>query len=107
MERAGLYYTEDCTLSLPSVPAMQGRQAICDFYQTMFRTVREHLTIHQLVIDDDAIAVDCTSTFTAQADAPDFVVKPLLAGESVQVRVVVIYILRDGQICEIKVARAG
>lgn len=107
MHRAGRYYSEDCTLTLPSVPPMHGRQAICDFYESMFRTVREHLTIHRLVIDDGAIAVDCTSTFTAQVDAPDFVVKPLRAGESVQVRVIVIYALQDGRICEIKVARAG
>ena len=73
----------------------------------MFRTVREHLTIHRLILDDDAIAVDCTSTFTAQLDAPDFAVVPLKAGESVQVRVFVIYTLRDGQICDIKVKRAG
>jgi hypothetical protein len=85
---------------------MYGRHAICDFYDAMFRTVREQLTIHQLVIDNDAIAVDCTSTFTAQTDAPDFVVAPLKAGESVQVRVFVIYALRQGRICGIKVARA-
>jgi predicted SnoaL-like aldol condensation-catalyzing enzyme len=106
MARAGRYYTDDCTLALPSVPPMYGRHAICDFYDAMFRTVREQLTIHQLVIDNDAIAVDCTSTFTAQTDAPDFVVAPLKAGESVQVRVFVIYALRQGRICGIKVARA-
>jgi len=107
MERAGRFYTEDCTLRLPSAPLMRGRQAILDFYGTMFRTVREHLTIHSLVMDDAGIAVDCTSTFTAQVDAPDFVVAPLAAGESVSVRVFVIYGLRDGRICTIDVSRAG
>ena len=86
---------------------MVGKQAICDFYGKMFGSVREHLTIHSLVIDDDGIAVDCTSTFTASQDAPDFVVAPLKAGESVAVRVFVIYRLRGGQICQIDVARAG
>lgn len=107
MARAGRFYTEDCTLRLPSAPLMRGRQAILDFYGTMFRTVREHLTIHSLVMDDAGIAVDCTSTFTAQVDAPDFVVTPLAAGESVSVRVFVIYGLRDGRICTIDVSRAG
>jgi hypothetical protein len=107
MARAGRFYTEDCTLELPSVPAMQGREAICAFYSGMFQTVREHLTIHQLVIDDAGIAVDCTSRFTAQVNAPDFVVAPLRAGESVSVRVFVLYALRDGCICSIKVARKG
>lgn len=107
MERAGRYYTDDCTLRLPTAPLMVGKQAICDFYGTMFRSVREHLTIHSLVIDDKGIAVDCTSTFTAQVDAPDFVVAPLRKGESVSVRVFVVYGLRNGQISTIDVARAS
>lgn len=107
MERAGRFYTEDCTLKLPSVPPIVGRQGICDFYGKMFQVVREHLTIHTLVIDDHGIAVDCTSTFTAQVDAPDFVVAPLKQGESIKVRVFVVYGLRNGQIATIDVARAG
>lgn len=107
MVRAGRYYTEDCTLELPSVAMLHGRQAILDFYGAMFEQVREHLTIHKLVIDDGGIAVDCTSTFTAQVDAPDFVVKPLKAGEVVKTDVFVIYTLREGRICKIRVARAG
>jgi len=107
MERAGRYYTDDCTLRLSTMPPIVGKQAICDFYGMMFKSVREHLTIHSLVIDDSGIAVDCTSTFAAQTDAPDFVVAPLKAGEAVAVRVFVIYGLRDGQICTIDVTRAG
>jgi ketosteroid isomerase-like protein len=107
MARAGRFYTDDCTLRLPTVPPMVGKQAICDFYGAMFRSVRELLTIHSLVIEDERITVDCTSNFVAQVDAPDFVVAPLKAGESVAVRVSVVYGLRDGQICTIDVARAG
>lgn len=106
MERAGRFYTEDCTLRLPTVPPMEGREAICGFYGAMFQSVRELLTIHSLVMDDGGIAVDCTSTFVAQVDAPDFVVAPLKAGESVAVRVMVFYGLRDGRISSIDVARA-
>ncbi|MBN8831175.1 MAG: nuclear transport factor 2 family protein [Sphingomonadales bacterium] len=106
MERAGRYYTEDCTLKLPVLPLMDGRQAICDFYAGMFRRVREHLTIHRLEISDERIVVDCTSTFVAQEDAPDFVVAPLAKGEAVQSHVRVAYALRGGQICKIEVSRA-
>ncbi|HEY1125366.1 MAG TPA: nuclear transport factor 2 family protein [Sphingobium sp.] len=106
MARAGRYYTDGCTLDLPNFPTFEGRDAITGFYGKMFQRVREHLTIHQLVMDDDGIAVDCTSTFTAVVDAPDFVVAPLKAGESVQTHVFVHYALRDGLICAIKVARA-
>lgn len=107
MDRAGRFYTDDCVLRLPAVPPIIGRQGIVDFYRGMFRTVREQLTVHRLVIDDGGIAVDCTSTFVAQADASEFVVAPLARGESVAVRVFVVYGLRDGLIGTIDVARAG
>ena len=107
MERAGRYYTEDCTLDLSSLPLIEGRQAIIDFYRRMFQQVRETLTVHSLVIDDGGIAGDLTSTFTAIEDAPDFVVGPLRKGEAITVRVFVHYTLRDGLISRIKVARAG
>jgi ketosteroid isomerase-like protein len=107
MERAGRFYTEDCTLELGSVPPLAGKQAIVDFYTAMFPKVRESLAVHQLVIDEDGIAADVTSTFTAIEDAPDFVVAPLAKGQSVSVPVFVIYALRNGKICRIKVARAG
>jgi ketosteroid isomerase-like protein len=107
MERAGRFYTEDCTLELPSAGSMNGRQAILDFYGKMFKTVREDLTIHQIVFDDHAIAGEVTSTFTAIEDAPDFVVAPLRKGESIAVPVFVQYTLRGGKICRVKVGRAG
>jgi hypothetical protein len=107
MERASRFYTEDCTLELGSVPPLIGRQAIVDFYTAMFPKVRETLLVHQMVMDEDGIAVDVTSTFTAIEDAPDFVVAPLAKGQSVSVPVFVHYALRNGRICRIKVARAG
>ena len=106
MERAGSYYTDDCSLDLPNLPTFMGRDAITGFYGRMFQRVREHLTIHEMTIDQAHISVDCTSTFTAVVDAPDFVVAPLKAGESVQTHVLVHYALRDGLICRITVTRA-
>jgi ketosteroid isomerase-like protein len=101
------FYTEDVRLELGSVPTMFGADAIVEFYTAMFRQVRETLTIHSMLADDHAIFVDTTSRFTAIADAPDFVVGPLRAGEYIEVRVFVFYTLRGGLISNIKVARAG
>ena len=101
------YYTDDVVLELPSLPAIRGRQGIVDFYSKMFPSVREDLEINQLVIDDNGIAGDFTSVFTAIKDAPDFVVGPLRRGESLRVRVFVYYTLRDGLISHIKVLRAA
>ena len=105
--RFGQYYTDDVVLELPSAPRIEGRAGIVGFYATMFERVRETLTVNHLVMDDEGIAADVISTFTAHVDAPDFVVRPLKAGEAVAVRVFVYYRLRDGLICHIRVARAG
>ncbi|MBC2776017.1 nuclear transport factor 2 family protein [Parasphingopyxis marina] len=106
-ERYSQFYTDDATLQLSTMPLIEGKQGIIDFYTPMFQRVREHLTIHKLLADDEAIFGDTTSRFTAVEDSPEFVVAPLAKGESVEVRVFVLYTLREGLISSIKVARAG
>lgn len=106
-ERYTRFYTDDVELLLGSVPPMQGKQAIADFYTTMFKRVRESLTVHGIEASDERIVSDTTSRFTAIADAPDFVVGPLSAGDYIEVRVIVTYFLRDGLIHRIAVKRAG
>ena len=105
-QRFSAFFTEDVVLELPSVKLI-GRQRIVDFYQNMLKSVRETLVVHKLLTDDDAIFIDCTSIFTATADAPDFSVIPLARGECVEERVFVYYSLRKGLIYNIKVTRAG
>jgi len=105
--RFGRFYTDDVTLRLPSVPLIEGRDAIVGFYADMFRRVREGLTVNQIVADDTGISADVISTFTAHEDAPDFPVMALKKGQAVSVRVFVHYVLRDGLIAKIEVARAG
>lgn len=101
------FYTDDVVLELGSVPPIHGAQGIADFYTAMFRSVRETLTIHSLDASDEQLVVDCTSRFTAIADAPDFVVGALETGEFIDVRVIVTYTLRDGLISHIRVKRGG
>ena len=105
--RFGLFYTDDVVLDLPSGPYLEGRAAVVDFYSDMAKRVQETLTVQQLTCDDHSIAADLVSTFTAHEDAPDFLVKPLARGEAISLRVFVYYTLREGQICHIKVGRAG
>ena len=99
------FYTPDVVLELGSVPKIEGAEGIAAFYTAMFRTVRETLTIHDLDANDERIVVDCTSRFTAVADAPDFVVAALAKGDFVEVGVKVTYQLRDGLIHHIGVER--
>lgn len=105
-ERFSEYYTDDVVCELGAF-TLHGKAGIVDFYREMFKTVRETLTLHQLIADDSGLAADVTSQFTALDDAPTFVVAPLKKGEFVRVRVFVHYALRDGKIAHIKVGRAG
>ena len=105
-ERFSQYYTDDCNCALAS-RVLQRKEGIVGFYREMFETVRESLTLHQLVADENGLAADITSRFTAIEDAPGFVVAPLKKGEFVEVHVFVYYTLRDGKISNIRVARAG
>lgn len=106
-ERFPLFYTEDVLFELNGFAPMHGRQAIVDFYRPIFAKVRETLMNAVVKADDDAIAVECVSRFTAIEDAPDFVVAPLKKCEYVDAPVFVHYQLRDGLISRIRVARAG
>lgn len=106
-ERFSQYYTDDVTCTLSAGIVLRGKDGIVGFYREMFRTVRESLTLHQLIADDTGIAADITSQFTAIEDAPEFVVAPLRKGEFVRVPVFVHYELRDGRISRITVARSG
>lgn len=106
-ERYSAFFTEDVVLELPSAPKLLGRESIVAFYQKMLKSVRETLVVHKLLASNDAIFIDCTSIFTASADAPDFSVVPLSRGDCVEERVFVYYSLRNGLIYNIKVARAG
>ncbi len=106
-ERFPAFYTDDVLLELGSVPAIQGRQGIIDFYRPMFERVRERLTINKVEASDNSIKLDAITRFTAIADAPDFVVGSLKKGEYIEGRVLVNYTLRDGLISHIAVTRGG
>lgn len=99
------FYTDDVVLELGSVPRIEGAANIAQFYASMFRTVRETLTIHDIEASDERLVVDCTSRFTALADAPDFVVAPLARGDFAEVGVKVTYTLRQGRVAHIGVER--
>jgi len=105
-DRFTRYYHDDVICELGSM-TLKGKDGIANFYREMFKTVRENLTIHQFVADENGVAADMTTQFTAIEDAPNFVVGPLKKGESIRGRVFVHYALRDGKISRISVARAG
>jgi ketosteroid isomerase-like protein len=106
-ERFSKFYTKDVLLELGSVPPINGRQGIVDFYRPMFQRVREQLTVNSVRATDSTIELDAVTRFTAIQDAPDFVVGALKAGDCIEGRVIVNYQLRDGLIAKISVRRGG
>jgi SnoaL-like protein len=107
-ERFPKFYTDDVVLHLTSsVGDIHGKQGIVDFYRPMFERVRESVIPEHLDATDERIVYDAISRFTAVVDAPDFVVGPLKQGEWYDVPVRVIYMLREGLICDIQVTRRG
>ncbi len=107
-DRFRRFYHDDVVLTLnPQIPPLRGPDAIVGFYRPMFETVRERLTIHSVAASDTAIALDATMCFTAIADAPGFVLRPLQKGDRIEGRVFVDYALRDGLIASIAVRRQG
>jgi hypothetical protein len=106
-DRFPRFYTEDVLLELRSVPPINGRQGIIDFYRPLFEQVRERITVNTVHATDDRIELDAVTRFTAIKDAPDFVVGPLERGEYIEGRVLLNYELREGLIGKISVRRGG
>lgn len=101
------YYTDDVTLVLPSAPALNGKQAIVQYYSAMAASVRESVEVQSVIFDDHAVSAHIISTFTAVADAPDFPVGALKQGQAWRVPLNVNYSLQDGLISRIEVSRLG
>ena len=106
-DRMVKFYTPGVILQLGSVPPLVGREAIADFYRTMYERVGEQLTINDIKATTEAIEADATTRFVAIEDAPDFVVGALKKGEFIEGRVLVRYELVDGLIGRISVRRLG
>ena len=106
-DRFTKYYNDDVVCELGSGMTLRGKDGIANFYREMFKTVRENLTVHDFVADENGVAADITTQFTAIEDAPNFVVGALKKGDYIRGRVFVHYALRDGKISRISVARAG
>ena len=105
-DRFTAYYTDDVTLILSdAMPPIIGPEGIAAFYRPIFARLRERLTVQAIRADDARIELDATMRFTALADAPDFMLGPLLTGEYLEAPVTVTYLLRDGLIAHISVAR--
>lgn len=102
------FYTDDIVLDLgPQMPPLRGKAEIAAFYGKMYETIRESLTIHNLLVNENSIMIEHTARFTAMADAPEFDVMPMRKGDIVDLPGLVYYTLRGGLMSHVGVYPRG
>jgi hypothetical protein len=102
------YYAPDVRLSLAGGQVvLEGPDEIAGFYRNVFKRIRESLEILTFVSDEETLAAEVKTEFTALEDYPDFTVRPMRKGESARIVSFVFYRLRDGKFTDIRGCRYG
>jgi hypothetical protein len=70
---------------------VRGKDAIVSRYRDLHQTVRQHLEIQFVACSERHVAGEMHSSFTALADMPDFIVRPMKAGETARIHTFVHY----------------
>lgn len=100
------YYTDDVVFNLSGgKKIIHGRQGIVDFYRNVFERIREQLTVVWFAGDESTVAVEVDTVFTALADWPDFISRPMKAGEQFAITSWAHYTLREGKFSHIRSLR--
>ena len=100
----GDHYTEDVKLVIAGDRALNGRQAIFDFYKTVKSQTRRTIQINRLVTTPGLFAAELQSEFLALEDLPDFVAGPMKKGGRIFINTFVIYELKGGKFWRIRSA---
>lgn len=100
----GDHYTEDVKLVIAGDRALNGRQAIFDFYKTVKSQTRRTIQINRLVTTPGLFAAELQSEFLALTDLPDFVAGPMKQGGRIFINTFVIYELKGGKFWRIRSA---
>jgi hypothetical protein len=100
------FYAEDVVLDLGGRRQLVGRQAIRDFYSSVFERIRETLSVEQLVLDEQGLACIIATEFHALEDWPDFIAGPIRKGESIFIESFIFYTIDDGKFTRIRTTRS-
>jgi hypothetical protein len=100
----GDHYTEDVKLVIAGDRALNGRQAIFDFYKTVKSQTRRTIQINRLVTTPGLFAAELQSEFLALEDLPNFVAGPMKKGGRIFINTFVIYELKGGKFWRIRSA---
>lgn len=100
----GDHYTDDVKLVIAGDRALNGRQAIFDFYKTVKSQTRRTIQINRLLTTPGLFAAELQSEFLALTDLPDFVAGPMKKGGRIFINTFVIYELKGGKFWRIRSA---
>ena len=106
-ERFGKFYTDDVVLEMGDAAPIRGREAVLNYYRTLFDRVDEDVKATIVNATDDIISIQGTARFTAKQDAPDFPFGALEQGEGRELKLSTDYDLRDGLISGIRITPAA
>ena len=97
------YFTEDAVMQT-ATQLIESRENLLKFLNFAHDGVREILHPQVVLADKNNLITEINIEFVASKDKPEFVFKPLTAGESITVKFFAAYKLRDGKVCYLKTA---
>jgi len=83
---------------------LYGVQGMKDHYSRIWRTFTEELHIERFVSDEDTLAVQMWTHFTAMLDDSESLFGPVRAGETFDFRGLIMYRIEDGRFTDIRIA---
>lgn len=99
------FYADDVDFRLGDRKHIVGRQGIVDFYRGVKAHIEEELTILDLIVAPDGLAMHNRTIFRTVKDWPDFEIWPTRAGDVRTIESIVFYKHAGGRFTHIKSAR--
>lgn len=103
-EKLVAFYSPDIRLMNGTGRELVGRNAIVDFYKSVNSVASRKIAICSSLSDGATLAAELKSTFTADADAPDFPSGPMAKGDRLYINSFVFYDIADEYYVKIRAA---
>jgi hypothetical protein len=81
-----------------------GRQGMKDHYAKIWSSFREELHVERYFSDDENIAIEMWTHFTAERDNPESLFGSVKKGDTFDYRGLIMYKIKDGKFVDIKVS---
>lgn len=99
------FYADDVEFNLGDRKQIIGRENIVAFYREVKEHIHEELTILQVLMAPEGIALHNATTFTTIKDWPDFELWPTMKGDVRRIESINMYTIENGKFTKVKSAR--